>query len=311
MPGCPFPKRHVGLRLLVARLALCALTTQAATVATQAVTPAAATDQCIAADRAIGCSSERSLIELITPRKNASAIQELVQDKLASGQCRLLDYGERVTVTTAHGADRLQVRRSADKASYWIASSWARPASECQETKSAAALHQKLGLPDQPGAPDDEDRSAPFADNGTPRVDRGAADRDDDSFLQDPRYLAERRAQSRGAYGDDGYDDERARSRYFSADGAHSRYFEDERGRNSYDDRARSRYFANEYPPRWQRRDDDEDDENEDDRFAYDQRGRPPPWPSHPLPSTRYAHRCDFRSVMSDADMIACRKLRR
>ena len=181
-------------------------------------------EQCIVGDHAIGCLSERSIAELTTPHKDAGALQQLVQDKIASGQCRLFEFGERVQVTSAHGSERTQIRRAGDKAPYWIASSWSRPAAECDGVPSAAALHRKLGLPD------------------TPR-----------RFVDD-------------------------------------------------DERIETLSDARQSPAqRW----------NDDDEFPYDHARRPPPGPPRQLPSSRYAHDCTFKPVMSDADLIACRNSRR
>ncbi len=243
MPRTTRPKRPVRARLLLAPVAICAAAARAASQ-----DPA---DQCIAADHAFGCVSERSIIELTAPRKDAGTLQQLVQDKLASGQCRLLDYGERVQVTSAHGSERTQVRPRGAQASYWIPSSWARPATECEGTPSASALHQKLGLPDERRhEPDDDSRVTTFTDQRTP-----PPRWDDDERPGDARYEARRDAERYG-----------------------------------YEDR---RY------------------EQDEERYADSRSDRPPPGPSRPLPSSRYAHRCDFKPVMTDADLAACRTLRR
>jgi hypothetical protein len=210
-------------------------------------------DQCIVGDGAIGCVSERALIELTVRRKDAGTLRELVRDKLISGQCRLFDYGERVWQITAHGTDRTLVRRSGDKTPYWIAGSWSRPAEECKDTPTAAALHQKLGFPRA------------------------------QSLANEQEALDER-------------------DRDFS-DG---RFFSDERDR---DERG---FLADRGPPgSWSDDQDDDDDQSDgldDRRSPYD---RPSPHRSRPLPSSRYAHDCTYKPVMSDADLNACRNLRR
>ncbi len=254
MPRTTRPKRPVRARLLLAPVAICAAAARAASQ-----DPA---DHCIAAAHAIGCVSERSIIELTAARKDAGTLQQLVQDKLASGQCRLLDYGERVQVTSTHGSERTQVRPRGAQASYWIPSSWARPATECEGTPSASALHQKLGLPDERRhEPDDDTRVTTFTDQRTPppRWD------DDDERRGDARHDARRDADR-----PDGY--RRDAERY------------------EYEDR---RY------------------EQDEERYADSPSDRPPPGPSRPLPSSRYAHRCDFKPVMTDADLAACRTLSR
>ena len=223
MALCNLPKRHTRARLLLAPVAFCAATAYAVTQAPS--------DQCIVGDHAIGCLNERSIIELTTPRKDASTLEQLVQDKLASGECRLLDYGERVQVTSANGSERTQVRRFRDTSSYWIPATWARPATECEGTQTASALHQKLGVPDEPVSHElDEDA----------RV----------------ASLPEQRGSPPRRWSDDRYGDNEA-------------------------------------------------------RYADSGGFRPPPWPPRPLPSSRYAHPCEFKPVMTEEDLLACRDLRR
>jgi hypothetical protein len=136
-------------------------------------------DQCIVGDRAIGCVSERSIIELTIPRKDAAALRNLVDEKLASGQCRLFAYGERVSLISTKGTERSFVRRPGDKASYWIPSSWSRPASECESNASAATLHRKLGLQEPSLAQTDaEPSNTDLADNDAQPYTRS---RDDDA----------------------------------------------------------------------------------------------------------------------------------
>lgn len=229
-----------------ARGAVAALLTFAAWHAGAAEPTPDPKDQCIASDGAIGCVSERSLIEITTRRKDTGALKELVQDKLASGQCRLFDYGERVLAVTTHDNERTQVRRRGDKTPYWIATSWSRPAVECEGTPTAAALHQKLGLPEaQKTATADE---PDFADDRTP------------------------------SFREDGAGDRRA-------------------------------FLADRAPPRdWRGSDRPFDEEAE---YGDEDHERPPPPRSGPLRSSRYAHDCRYKPVMSDADVAACRNLRR
>jgi hypothetical protein len=238
MARCNLPKRRARLRILCSSAAIF-------TAAASAATPAAV-EQCIVGDGAIGCVSERAIVELTTPRKDAGTLQQLVQDKLASGQCRLFDYGERVQLTSTQGSERTQIRRPGDKASYWIAASWSRPATDCDGTRSAAALHQKLGLP-------------------AAHAEQSSADERDPALA-----------------------DERVPS------------FSDARIRSFADERAAPRHH-------W----DDDDASDDDARYADDGSRRPLPLPSRPLPSSRYAHDCAFKSVMTDADMNACRNVRR
>jgi len=231
MIRCNDLTRRTRLSFVFAPMACCAL-------AASAAAPGEG-EQCIVGDHAIGCSSERAIVELTMPRKDAGALQRLLQDKLASGQCRLFDYGERVQVTSSQGSERMQIRRPGDKSSYWIAASWARPAADCDGTRSASALHHKLGVPDLPAEP---------------------ADADD----RDPSFAAER-----------------------------VRSFADQRT-------APGQYWN----------DGDEDDDGDDARYSHDRR-RPPPLASRPLPSSRYAHDCAYKSVMTDAELLACRNPQR
>lgn len=266
-------------------------------------------DQCIVGDGAIGCASERSLIEITTRRKDANALKELVQGKLASGQCRLFDYGERVQAITAHGTDRTLVRRNGDKTPYWIAASWSRPAAECEGTPTAASLHQKLGLPGAAPQRDPADetagladaRSAPYRDARVPTFTDG---RDPD--------LAEHRV----PVDSDARHFERA-PRFDDPD----RRFDEAGSRQLADDpdpylvARRDRYFADRRPPlrdRWlDGEGDEEEDEDARDYAGPGYRHERPDTRSRPLRSSRYAHDCDIKSVMSDADLAACRNLRR
>ena len=232
------PKRRIDAYVLLAPIASCAL-------AAFAASPDPG-EQCIVGDHAIGCTSERAIVELTMPRKDAGALQQLVRDKLASGQCRLFDYGERVQVTSTEGSERTQVHVSGDHAAYWIPASWSRPAAECDGTRSAAALHRKLGVADALAQASDAGERGPSFDDG-----RASA-------------------------------------------------FSDTRVRSFADERVAS-----------QRRWDDDDGGDDDERFVDDRARRPPPLPPRALPSSRYAHDCAFKSVMTDADLVACRNVRR
>ena len=180
------------------------------------------TEQCIVGDRAIGCVSERAIIELTTPRKDAAALKQIVRDKLASGQCRMFDYGARVQAVTTQANERTQVRRHGDKTLYWIPASWARPVTECEGAKSAAVLHQKLGLPDAGSQPADADESissradarapaGPGWDDGRYADVRYDDDRYDDDRVNDHRYRNERYSDSDNRYDGDHDGDQRAR----------------------------------------------------------------------------------------------------
>lgn len=282
------PKRRARLRILCAPIALCGVTALAAT-------PEPSAEQCIVGDHAIGCASERSIIELTTPRKNANGLQELVQDKLASGQCRLFDYGERVQVTSTHGNERTQIRRPGDKTSYWIASSWSRPATECQGTPTASALHQKLGLPDAPKQQADADEGAPsFADERAAPSDQPLPPF---ANVRTPPFSAERApafAEDHASPGqrwrdeDDDEDDERI----------------------AYDRGSHGPPSLRSRPSRSSRYDDGDDDDGDED-IAYERERPRPRWASRPLPSSRYAHDCAYKPVMSDADLAACSYERR
>lgn len=182
-------------------------------VAAQALAADSA-EQCIVGDRAIGCVSERAIIELTAARKDAGTLKQSVQDKLGSGQCRVFDYGARVQVASAHGNERTQVRLHGEKTLYWIPSSWARPITECEGTRSAAALHQKLGLPDASSQPADADeRISSRADARAPAElrwddaddydDRYHDDRYDDDRDNDHRYRNERYSDSDNRYDGD------------------------------------------------------------------------------------------------------------
>lgn len=263
MLRCTPAKRRSRLRLLSASIVLCAAASHAATPDTH--------EHCVVADRALGCRSERSLIELTMRYKNPGTLQELVQDKLGAGECRLLAYGERVQVTAQHGSERTQVRRPGDKTSYWIASGWSRPASECADTRSAAALHRKLGLPEDPAALPKDDRTDSFADNPPPPRRWYDAEDDVDDYRRDAR------------------DDQAGDARYDDAGEASD-------GDGDDDDAIE--------------RDNDEAGYGNDEDRQFTRRGRrPPAWRSRPLPSSRYAHRCDLTADASDA--AACRDAQR
>lgn len=137
--------------------------------------PAAAGDpetRCIVGDDAIGCHAETTLVELTGG--DAGALRRLVRDRIDSGQCRLFAYGERVRVTSAHD-ERMQFLRPGDRTTWWMPSSWLRPASDCADTPTAAALRHKLGLPEH-SAPAEDERFDASADERTAQ----SQDRDDD-----------------------------------------------------------------------------------------------------------------------------------
>jgi len=115
-------------------------------VACQASVAATAGDYCIVGDNAIGCHSEGSLAALTTRYKDPATLRDVVNGKIISGECRFFSYGERVSLVTTHGVDRVSVRRRGDKAAYWMPESWSRPATECEANTSAATLRKKLGL---------------------------------------------------------------------------------------------------------------------------------------------------------------------
>ena len=196
-PSCA-RKRHPVLQILGTLALLSAAAAQAL-----AADP---TEQCIVGDRAIGCVSERAVIELTAARKDAAALKQSVQDKLASGQCRMFDYGARVQAVTAHGNERTQVRRHGEKTLYWIPASWARPVAECEGAQSAAALHQKLGLPDASSQPADADeRISSRADARAPAELRWDDGDDYDDRYHDDRYDDDRDNDHR--YRNEGYSD--------------------------------------------------------------------------------------------------------
>ena len=110
-------------------------------------------DRCIVADRAIGCIDERSTTELMTPRKNNDSVRALVRQKLQSGQCRLFNYGERVSFVSAKGSEHTAVRRPGDRNTWWLPASWTQPATQCDADASSATLFAKLGLHSPHNAP--------------------------------------------------------------------------------------------------------------------------------------------------------------
>jgi hypothetical protein len=306
------------MRLYFAPLLLCAAAH---------ATPADTTEQCIVADHAIGCRSERAIVELTT--RHDGTLPQLVQDRLASGQCRAFDYGERVRRTASHGNDLVQVRRPGDKTAYWIPSAWSHPASDCADTPTAAALHKKLGLPDAtPWPPEEDERIASFTDQrGLPSRTHGDDYGNDDYGDVDDGY-GDARYDDEG-YRDTGYgDNDRDYSNQDPDDreGAgrdDGNHYIDNRSRveRSYVDRSRSERVERSDSDHVDRPDADrshvdrypgEHDTHhhyataDDDDFIRDDRRRPPPWPSRPLPSSRYAH-CD--NARSDAE--GCAHLRR
>jgi hypothetical protein len=307
-------RSFIAMRLFLAPLLLCAATHAAL---------ADTTEQCIVADHAIGCVSERAIVELTT-RHDGSTLPQLVQDRLASGQCRAFDYGERVRRTASHGDDLVQVRRAGEKAAYWIPAAWSHPASDCADTPTAAALHRKLGLPDttpQPQPSDEDERIASFAE----------------AYALPPRTDGDEYGDDR--YGDAGYDDEDYSERgYGDDDRGHGNPDVNDRGGAGRDDgdryvdnrpRVERAYVDRSRSDRVDRSDSEHVDRSDAERFHADRypgehdtnhhyaaaddayitrrdRLRPPPWPSRPLPSTRYAH-CD--NPRSDSE--GCAHLRR
>jgi len=105
-----------------------------------------APDHCIVGDNAIGCRSERTIAQLTAFRGNADSLRETIDEQVASGACRLFAYGERVYSTEVDGKTNATVRRPGDASTYFMPSSWSRPASECTDMPTAAAMQKKLGV---------------------------------------------------------------------------------------------------------------------------------------------------------------------
>lgn len=104
-------------------------------------------DHCIVGDNAIGCISQAALSEIVDYSGSVKHLRSTIADKLASGACELFDYGERVYVTATEGSDRSSVRRPDESESYWMPSSWSRPASECRANASPELVDKKIGMP--------------------------------------------------------------------------------------------------------------------------------------------------------------------
>jgi hypothetical protein len=104
-------------------------------------------DHCIVSNNAIGCLSERTLSEIVDYSGNLRGLRGTIADKLASGLCDLFEYGERVYVTDTEGSDRSAVRRPGDTESFWMPSSWSRPANECRANASPESVGKKIGVP--------------------------------------------------------------------------------------------------------------------------------------------------------------------
>ncbi len=106
-----------------------------------------APDHCIVGESVFGCRSERDVAQITEFRGDADELKERIATDVASGDCRMFDPGERVFLTgVAADAQRAAVRRPGDAVSYWMPSSWSRPAAECAAHATPRSLREKLGL---------------------------------------------------------------------------------------------------------------------------------------------------------------------
>ena len=104
-------------------------------------------DHCIVGEAVFGCRNEAEVAQITSYRGDAEALHQLIAENVSSGACEMFKVGEPVYVTsTASGADRAAVRRPGDAVSYWMPSSWSRPAAECSAYTSRRSLREKLGL---------------------------------------------------------------------------------------------------------------------------------------------------------------------
>jgi hypothetical protein len=114
------------------------------------VAASSAPDHCIVGENAIGCLSQRSVDEITTRVDNPAELRTMIEQKLASGTCELFAYGERVFVTDESDDGQTAVRRPDATDSYWMPSSWSRPASECRKHATQQSVDAKIGMPSSP-----------------------------------------------------------------------------------------------------------------------------------------------------------------
>lgn len=130
-----FEHRPASIALSIALL--CAATANAAP----------APDRCIVGEAVFGCRSEAEVAQITSYRGDADALRQMIAEDVASGVCEMFTVGEPVYMTNAANHTELTaVRRPRDTLSYWMPSSWSRPAAECSAYSTSRTLREKLGL---------------------------------------------------------------------------------------------------------------------------------------------------------------------
>ena len=145
--------RRASIALSIALL--CAATARAAP----------APDHCIVGEAVFGCRSEAEVAQITSYRGDAEALHQMIAENVASGVCEMFQVGEPVYMTSAPShAELAAVRRPRDTLSYWMPSSWSRPAAECAAYSTSRTLREKLGLAatTQAGAPEPDPQEAPL-----------------------------------------------------------------------------------------------------------------------------------------------------
>jgi hypothetical protein len=110
-------------------------------------TAAGEPDRCIVGANAIGCVDPLIVDKITAGVDDPFALRDEIKNAIDAGTCSVFAYGERVFTTSSDADGRSAVRRPDDTASYWMPSSWSRPASECRRNASQESLGKRVGVP--------------------------------------------------------------------------------------------------------------------------------------------------------------------
>jgi hypothetical protein len=138
----------MGTRLQASVLRSAALVLALAGYDASAAAPVAGStpDHCIVGTNAIGCVDPLAIDKLTAGVDDPVALRQQLEQQLGAGTCTLFEYGERVYVVATDRSGHASVRRPDDTATYWMPSSWPRPAEECRRNASQATLDHKTGV---------------------------------------------------------------------------------------------------------------------------------------------------------------------